>query len=247
MQLTLKMRLKEPLKLPLHYQHILQGVVYHHLDNPEFSKFLHDVGYRWEKRTFKLFTFSRLFGHYEIDRPSRTILFDDVITWKISSIIPEFIQGIGNSFLLKSQIQIQGQLVDVIEVQYEIPEVNASDCRVQALSPITIHQTFEDEGGKKLTQFLHPKDVIFSHFIRQNFTRKYEAYHNDAIPSQLEIEPVKVTEKDKVVTKIKGFYITGYLGQYWLKGDPKLIQFALSVGLGARNSQGFGMIECISN
>jgi CRISPR-associated endoribonuclease Cas6 len=56
-----------PVSLPLYYQHLLQGVVYRSLENEQLAAFLHDKGFRQGKRSFKLFTFSRLFGAHQVD------------------------------------------------------------------------------------------------------------------------------------------------------------------------------------
>lgn len=39
--------------------------------------------------------------------------------------------------------------------------------------------------------------------------------------------------------------IKGWLGIYEKDGDPRLLKLAYSAGLGAKNSQGFGMIDVI--
>ncbi|NLK01119.1 MAG: CRISPR-associated endoribonuclease Cas6, partial [Clostridia bacterium] len=49
------------LSIPVNYQHALQGLIYNSLDGDEkFNTFLHEHGFRYEKRSFKLFTYSRL-------------------------------------------------------------------------------------------------------------------------------------------------------------------------------------------
>jgi CRISPR-associated endoribonuclease Cas6 len=39
--------------------------------------------------------------------------------------------------------------------------------------------------------------------------------------------------------------IKGWFGIYEKDGDPRLLKLAYSTGLGAKNSQGFGMIDVI--
>jgi CRISPR-associated endoribonuclease Cas6 len=45
------------------------------------------------------------------------------------------------------------------------------------------------------------------------------------------------------VVYYKDTVIKGWLGKYMLTGDLKLIRLVFSVGIGAKNSQGFGMLE----
>ena len=56
------------LVLPLHYHSLLQGLVYNLMAGSEVAEFLHDQGFRRGARRYKLFTFSRLEGSYEIVR-----------------------------------------------------------------------------------------------------------------------------------------------------------------------------------
>ncbi|PZN08870.1 MAG: CRISPR-associated endoribonuclease Cas6 [Bacillota bacterium] len=56
------------LVLPLQYNSILQGLVYHLLAGTAVAEFLHDQGFTRGARRYKLFTFSRLEGAYAIER-----------------------------------------------------------------------------------------------------------------------------------------------------------------------------------
>ena len=52
-----------------------------------------------------------------------------------------------------------------------------------------------------------------------------------------------ILEKDKYLTKYKGFFINGWKGIYQLSGERKYLDFLYQTGLGAKNSQGFGMFD----
>ncbi len=76
MRLTVTMSGRQgTVSLPLHYQHLLQGLLYRSLENEQLAAFLHDRGFRHGKRSFKLFTFSRLFGTHQVNRERKTIHF----------------------------------------------------------------------------------------------------------------------------------------------------------------------------
>lgn len=49
----------------------------------------------------------------------------------------------------------------------------------------------------------------------------------------------------KMVTKYQGHYIIAWYGEYILSGKRKYLDFLYQVGIGAKNSQGFGMIEML--
>lgn len=53
--------------LPIQYNHMVQGMIYSILD-AELAYFLHEKGFQNQKRTFKMFSFSRLKGSYTLDK-----------------------------------------------------------------------------------------------------------------------------------------------------------------------------------
>ena len=61
----------------------------------------------------------------------------------------------------------------------------------------------------------------------------------------IKIQPIQISAKDKFVTKYKQSYITGWYGIYKLIGERKYLDFLYQVGLGGKNSQGFGMFELL--
>jgi CRISPR-associated endoribonuclease Cas6 len=244
MRLTVKFKLAKELRLPLSYQQVLQGFIYHTLSNSELSKFLHEKGYVRNGRVFKLFTFSRLQGKYTIDPKQKKIIFEDEVKWIISSVLPEFIQDLGQSLLTTSTHQLNGQDIHVEEIVYSQREINHEKIDISMLSPITIHSTYKTDTGKKITQFFGPQDQVFPHLIQENIRKKYSAYYGEQSEKLLlDIRPTHVNKKDKVITRFKNFIINGWGGEYEVSGSPELIRFAHCVGLGGRNSQGFGMFE----
>ncbi|MFD2671136.1 CRISPR-associated endoribonuclease Cas6 [Marinicrinis sediminis] len=239
------MKSESPLKLPLAYQQILQGFCYHVLQDRAFAQFLHDLGYPVGKRNFKLFTFSRLTGQYRIDKKHKQIVFEDSFSWQISSIVPAFIQEFGRSLLTADSLHFHGQEVFVDEVRYEDIGESTSPARIRMISPVTVHSTFESASGKKTTQFYDPDDPAFSHLIHENLRKKYLAFYQREMEGDFGIESVNVHPRDKVVTRFKQFMITAWNGVYQLNGTPENIRFAQCVGIGSRNSQGFGMFETL--
>ena len=66
------------------------------------------------------------------------------------------------------------------------------------------------------------------------------------IDSTITIEVKRLFEKDKYVTKYKGFYINAWFGMYVLTGKRQYLDFLYQTGIGSKNAQGFGMFEIIS-
>lgn len=246
MRLTITLRgLDGAVTLPLHYQHYLQGLLYRSLSDESFAYFLHERGFRKEKRSFKLFTFSRLFGEHHVQYDAKTITFVDSIQWYIGTVLPELTQQLGEYLLLQPYVQIADQRVIVERVEVEKRNIQQREIEVDMLSPMTVYSTYETVDGKKKTQFFDPSDEVFLHLIERNFHDKYEAYYGVPPSERLMIEPVDVRKNDRVVTSFKGFYITAWKGRYKLISSPENLTFLYRVGIGGRNSQGFGMFRMI--
>lgn len=243
MRVIMKMRSKKPLVLPFDYQQILQGFIYRSIYDENLSAFLHDKGYSHNKRTFKLFTYSRLEGIYKIDRARKKIIFPDVFVLKISSIIPQFVEDISTSILTSDSLHLDGQPIQLEELHYDNSKIDSTSYKISMISPITVYSTYQNVEGNKITQYFSPNDTAFNFLIAENLKRKYEAYTGKKAVGDFSIKPVKVTPKSKVITKFKGFIINAWNGTYQIEGNPELINFAYQVGISSRNSQGFGMFE----
>ena len=109
--------------------------------------------------------------------------------------------------------------------------------KIRTLTPIIAKEQTE----AKKTIYYSPQDVRFIRRVREAFESKYEACCD--IKPQSSIDMLPVTEAKKVVTKYKDTWLTAYHGIFHLYGEPEHLQFMYDVGLGAKTSQGFGMLE----
>lgn len=100
--------------------------------------------------------------------------------------------------------------------------------------------------GERKRNFLYPDDEVFPHLIELNFCHKYAAYYGVPPAERLSIQPIYVHRRHRVVTLFKDMYITGWMGHYRLCSSPEQLTFLYHVGLGSRNSQGFGMFRLAS-
>ncbi len=138
MRLTITMNGRQgPVSLPLHYQHLLQGLLYRSLESERFATFLHEIGFRHGKRSFKLFTFSRLFGKHEVDGGKKTIRFLDDFQWHIDTILPDLTEQLGQQLLLRREIWLYDQPVEVKSVKMDKVEIAQNTIEVAMLSPLT--------------------------------------------------------------------------------------------------------------
>lgn len=232
------------LAVPIHYQSLLQGLIYHSLEKDRtLQTFLHDEGFAYQNRRFKLFTFSRLLGPFYFDRKSGELIFKDKVDWYVGSILPDFINALGEKFLLTGVVQMGKQKAVIEGLEYEKMMEPADSATISMLSPITIYSTYEKEDGGHLTHYFRPDDAVFSHLLIKNSIKKYEAFYGDPYNGSMSFAPLHVSEKDKVVTNYRKTIINAWGGTYKLSADPKMVNFLYSVGLGSKNSQGFGMFK----
>ena len=240
MQLLIRHRLPEKLVLPLAYHHMIQAIIYRNL-NPAFgySRYIHDDGIGEGERSYKFFTFSLLRGKYEI-RDGK-IIFRDEVSFELRS--PDlFMLKMTAENLSERGIRYGKQYYPDVDIFFSDACVESSRILIRMISPLSVHSTDENTGK---THFYSPDEEDFSEMVSDNFIRKYMACYG-VVPSEgIEIRPVKVTGKDKYVTKYKNFYITGWNGEYELRGRRKYLDFLYHAGLGSRNSQGFGMFDLL--
>lgn len=236
--------LERPLVLPVNYQHLLQSFVYSILPK-EDADFLHNKGFQRDNRVFKAFTFSNIQGKkVTFDRKTKKLAFYDEITISISSVMPELVEKTSNFLILTNKLELHGVELSLSQLAYDKHEITKDRITVQALSPITVYRTFEQRDRKKITHYFSPFDPVFSHLVEENFARKFKAITGKNLPDGqlITIRRLKVTNKDKIVTKYKGFWVTGWLGTYEIFGNPEYLSFLLGAGVGSKGSMGHGMI-----
>jgi len=242
MQLTIHFHAPGPVAVPVHYGTLLQGLIYHQMQNPALRSYLHEHGFVLEKRRFKLFTFSRLMGRaVRYDRDSGRLIYTPPLKLVICSPIPFILQELGTGFLRQGRIRLGEVQLEVQEMSGASPRVQTKTVRVRMLSPVVVYSTMETGDGRPYTYYYTPFEPRFAGLIGANLAKKHLLIHGrPASPEGFSIEPTVVAEKDLKITRYKDFIIKGWMGDYLLKGDAELLQVALDAGLGAKNSQGYG-------
>ena len=242
MQLTIFFSAPGQLALPVHYGHLLQGLIYRQMENPVLRSYLHDQGFAIEKRRFKLFTFSRLMGRAaRYDQASGRLLLTPPLRLVICSPIPFILQELGTGFLRQGQVRLGETHLEVKEMATAAPRVTRETLQVRMLSPLVVYSTLGGADGRSYTYYYSPFEPRFTELVANNLAKKHLLVHGrPAQPDGFTIRPVRVRERDLKVTNYKGTVIKGWMGEYELSGDPELLQLALDAGLGAKNSQGYG-------
>ena len=241
MRLKINLKAKNNFKVPFNYNHIVSSIIYNKIMDLDLAHKLHT------SNTFKFFNFSQL------NIPKRKIVKDGIISrngvinFYLSSPNDLLIKNIVNGFVDNIEIKFQNEtlLVEKIEA-LRIPDFKEKSEFI-TLSPINIRDTQEIDGKLKRVD-LSPSDKFFKG-IETNLIKKYCKFNDlESTVKEINVYSEMANVKRKRITIPKGpntTYHRAYMMDLILEGDFDLIKFAYDVGLGEKNSMGFGMIKYI--
>lgn len=236
--------------LPIHYNHILQGFIYNSFSDKSFAGFLHNSGYKWNKRNFKLFTFSRLNGKFKIDYKNKNIVFEPPVTLVVSSVKDMIIQDLTANIIKQDWLQMGKQKLALDEVEFRTFGQKKDFLIINMLSPVVVYRTDRINGSNK-TRYFTPWEEEFQEQIKNNLIKKYEIIKGKgsikgSIGENFIIKPLFKERKPNIVI-YRGFVIKGWMGKFELRGDPELLQIGYECGIGAKNSMGHGCFEILQS
>ncbi|MEM2112233.1 MAG: CRISPR-associated endoribonuclease Cas6 [Candidatus Bathyarchaeia archaeon] len=228
--------------LPTNYNYLIQAAIYRNISR-ELADFLHDKGFLFGKRRFKMFTFSRLEGYCRMNKDNKQFVFEGDLTLQISSPIKNFIEDLAISIAKKGFIVLGEHVFKVADLAFPAkPSMKNRQLRIRMLSPLTVYSTLMTSDGRKKTYYFSPYEKEFSALINSNIKKKHSLLSSKNIKSDIKIKPLRVRE---VIMLYKGTVVKGWIGHFLLSGPKALLMTAHEVGLGAKNSQGFGMFEVV--
>jgi len=244
MRITLELGYESKLSLPIHYNYLVQGFLYGNITD-ELGAFLHNEGFVYGKRRFKMFTFSRLRGEYEL-RGDRIEFRSPPVWLTISSPYGRFIEEFANTLLRREELELGGHKIHVGSIRVH-PEVEiGAEMMVKTLSPVVVYSTLQTKEGKKKTYYYSPYEAEFEDLVDKNLRKKYEAFFGKEVRARkLKMEMIK--RPGEKIVKYRGTIIKGWMGKFVLKGNKKLLKLGYECGIGSKNSQGFGMVEVVDD
>lgn len=227
--------------LPMAYRQLVQGMLYRTLErvDPSCSAGVHDGGRKLGTRQFKLFTFGPLTGAYTVS--GGNICFSEQVFLEIRSADPVFVQTLLRGLTPGEVVMLGNNTLTVEECRLEHKTIFQDKIRVQTVSPIVAYVTCPDRS----TRFFSPEEEGFYSLIQTNAARKWGSAYGQDAPFSLSIVPAEGGIFRKQVTKFKTTRINAWFGVFELTGEPSVLNFLYDTGLGAKNSQGFGMFRMI--
>lgn len=228
---------KNEIRLPIATGETIQGLIYRALSQDlVFSTEVHNEGNIFDNRKYKLMTFGELKGKYETD--GKYITYLSKVKLEIRSADDYLIQLLFSFFLKNKRVYLGSNEVEVSDVKLINNKVFDDRVEIRTLSPITAYVT-EDNGH---TTYYSPDDDEFYSLLRTNAYRKWRSRYGDE-EFEFSIRKREGFPVVKRATRYKDTFITAWHGRFVAEGSAKVLDFLYNVGLGGKNSQGFGMFE----
>ncbi len=239
----------EGITIPINYNHWLSATVYHFLagSNAQYADFLHNEGYRVQKKQFKLFTFSQLMAQRRQVR-KQYIHFASTLTWYVSSPIEQFLTHFADTLLTQRRLFIGHHQLQIQDVNVLRSPHFKREMQFRCLSPIVM-STVRTHNGKSRCHYCTPADPQLSELIKKNLIHKHEALYAKPPHNQnltFHFDQGYINRNQGRVTRLvdyKGIKIRGVLCPFRVVGSPELIRVGYECGFGDKNSAGFGMVE----
>lgn len=226
--------------LPVHYNHVIQGFIYRHLD-AEMAASLHGEGFVEGKRRLKMFVFSRLMGN-PVVRDGR-IVFSHEFSLVVASPEVGFLESLALHLMDAGEMRLGENRVRLASVEVAAEEVYQCPVLLQALSPITVYSTLSRADGKRKTYYYSPHEPEFCEQIMCNLQRKWRVLYGSEVSAEgAYVKPYRVNTRNQHIALYKGTVIKGWSGIYEAYLPEPLFRMALDAGLGSKNSQGFGCV-----
>lgn len=257
MRFRLKLEVLHSVKgnaMPINYQYELSSAIYKIIAKSDmnFAQWLHDNGFEYNNKNFKLFSYSWLnVPRYTIDKErERLIINSDFVEWHIS-FLPEistqqFIKGLFEDQFIEISDNISGVIFKVKEIQLMPTIEYASEMEFITISPICV--SFRNEFGS--TDYLSPKAPNYKEGLLSGLLSKYSAFYGDDCQMVQNIDFQVIGQFKPVLVKIKAntpaqTFVKAYNYRFKLSLPEPLMHIAYNCGLGEKCSMGFGMIKVV--
>lgn len=262
MRLRIELHANNTRELPFNYQYQFSSAIYLLLkfSSPEFSQFLHNIGYNLKGKHYKLFCFALKFEKYSTTDKKIILnsprLFLTITSPKIDEFIKNFVIGsFERTFFF---ISINGVDHKFIIRNIELlPEPKYNSKMFFSLSSPMVLSTPREYNGKLSPYYFRPEEIDnINRALTINLRNKYLIINNKPSEGSVKIEWDQIYfERHKRITKkiIINQYgrfpvdLIGIQAPFKIEGDVELIKTGYECGFGEKNSMGLGMVEVINN
>ncbi len=256
--MRIQLTLEHPPKqiLPINYPYLVSSWIYHTLGNADadFAQKLHEQGYDFGGKKYKLFSFSPLRPKwFDVDRPRKTFTLTKSptiieLSFYVDEAVQHFVMGLfkDQQFELSSGRFRANFTVTGIEM---LPKpAFEKTMRFRTQTPICVSRNMEGEAH---AHYASPEEEGYGDWLLENLVRKQHALTpatTGISPGSFELDfPHGFTLLSKPKSKllsIKGIQVRGYLFDFELTAPTALMELGYFSGFGGMNSNlGFGMVK----
>jgi len=258
--------------LPINYPYYISAWIYNtiYVGNSDFSRWLHEQGYSYESKRFKLFTFSKLFIRPHWDRfGDRIKIFSGKAELQLSFYVDEavehFIIGLFQNQHFSLGDRHSEAKFEVLTVE-RLPDPSfGSEAVLECISPLCLSRNNEERGQP---EYLAPDFPDYQRYFFDNLFYKYLAAGQsspilagigeggiDSLREQANArQPLAInvlSDPKSRLIKIKAdtpqeTSVRGYSYRFKISAPPELIEFGYHAGFGEKNSLGFGCVSVLS-
>ncbi len=248
MRFKLRLALTGPGRtLPLPYNLQQAGLIYDILarSSPSYAKFLHEIGYQFAGKKYKLFTYSYFRVPERRIENRKLICLTNIIDWYISSPKEEFQFHFMQGLCRQSTFMLDAIALRLHDLEH-VPEPEfLNEMRFRLLSPVTVAKPV---AGSKHAHYIRPWETgAFSEAVGNNLANKYEALTGGP-PADNRLEFVfdcdwTETKKHEIskLIQIHQVSVKAFEAPFTVRGSRELIRLGYQCGFGNQNSMGCGM------
>ncbi|PID58179.1 MAG: CRISPR-associated endoribonuclease Cas6 [Ignavibacteriae bacterium] len=271
MRLRLKLKILNCNKLNINYYYPLSAAIYKLLQfgSPEFSEFLHEIGFSYATKTYKLFTFALRFKEFRAKYNVIT-LFDKKVDLYISSpLINDFIKNFVIGSFQEQQIEISSDGIKttfIIEQMETLPEPQFRErTKFIMYSPLVLskninYYNYHEQYYLRYYDSMQEINRIFNINLKNKYRLIYgKDYSGEDIKlewdnsyiERMEIKQKRVTKKIRLRSYTKenkkvNVDVIGNQLPFFLTGNHELIKVGYDSGYGEKNSSlGCGLAEVV--
>lgn len=244
-------------RLTLNYQYPLSAAIYKIMQRADeaYASFLHEQGYGYGAKTFKLFTFSDLRTPFDI-KGDRLIMRTNKASLTICFHVPDAAENFIRGLFMDQQLDIADSrdkasfLVQQVSAE-QLPVIDNGRMLLQPISPVVVGR--KNERGNY--DYVSPEDADFARLLTNNLLEKCVAAGNvgedelQGLKKIVRIQPVFLKQPPRhrlltikagtdAETKVRG-YDKFHL---WIQAPAAVITMALDAGIGMHNAMGMGCV-----
>ena len=243
----------------MNYNYSLSSAIYNLLKfgSPEFSTFLHDIGYEANNKNYKLFSFALRLEEFTIDKDVFILKSANANLYISTPLVETFIQNFIIGTFEMQKLELTGsdsKTVFSIDQVENLPEPQFKEVmKFKLLSPLVL-STKKEINNKLKQYYLRPGDgEKINEVLSNNLKNKYKLIFNhdidcDEVTLKWDMDYLKRHDRitKKVTINENGKYpidIIGIMAPFILEGNPELIKIGYECGFGEKNSMGFGLAD----